>query len=394
MKDDQIETIAWRNSFKGFTKELENYPNNLQNIHTPFDLCNSIIGKLKESVVFEDKTFCTINLEFVETLMYNWGVSGEKIWFVTDCKEKAAIAKCERYGVHVVICDFLKWEPNMKFDVMIMNPPYQIKSNKENRKTQSIWPLFVIKSIELTKENGYVCNIHPSSWRDPDGMFKNVQKTLCQKQMLYLEMHDIGDGLKTFGAKTSYDTYCLKNTKNTKNTTIRFLDGAERNVDISELEFIPNSNFDLIMKLVAKKGEEKVVLIGDSTYHTQARMEDGTMSKTKVGVFKHPCVYTTTKDGKINLWWSSVKRNHFGTPKVIWSNGYATTPFVDKKGEFGLTQFAFAISENKNNLELVKKALENKLFLKLMRTNEDGCSHKYNRKVISTFRKNFWMEFL
>ena len=33
-------------------------------------------------------------------------------------------------------------------------------------------------------------------------------------------------------------------------------------------------------------------------------------------------------------------------PKVIWSNGEGTYPILDTKGEFGLTQFAYGITDN------------------------------------------------
>jgi len=112
--------------------------------------------------------------------------------------------------------------------------------------------------------------------------------------------------------------------------------------------------------------------------------------------YQYPCVYTTIKDGTINLWHSNTKSNgHFDVPKVIFTNGGATTLVVDETGEYGLTQFAYGIIDEPENLPLIKKAMEHPDFIKLMKF-ADGISslHKYNRKAITLFRKDFWKEFV
>jgi type II restriction/modification system DNA methylase subunit YeeA len=62
-----------------------------------------------------------------------------------------------------------------------------------------------------------------------------------------------------------------------------------------------------------------------------------------------------------------------------------------------MTQWAYAIVDEIENLENIKKAMESEKFNKLMSLT-DGVTgvgrHRYNRKVISTFRKDFWKEFL
>jgi hypothetical protein len=153
--------------------------------------------------------------------------------------------------------------------------------------------------------------------------------------------------------------------------------------------------FNEIFSLVAKPGEEKVdVLHSYSSYETRKEW----MSKEQTEEFKYPCVYTTLKDGTVNKFWSNTNINgHFGIPKVIWSNGGATTPTVDSMGEYGLTQFSYAIIDDVENIENIKKAMESVKFNEIMAMT-DGVTgvgrHRYNRKAISTFRKDFWKEFL
>ena len=142
----------------------------------------------------------------------------------------------------------------MKFDIIVMNPPYQ--EQKEGfKKTQTLWDKFVIKTIDNLIDGGYLVAVHPSGWRNVDGKFKVIQNIIKSKELIYLEVHNTNDGLKTFKCHTTYDFYCLKNSNRRDNflTTIKCMDGKTEVVDISEMEFIPNGMFKEIFSLVAKK---------------------------------------------------------------------------------------------------------------------------------------------
>lgn len=278
-----------------------------------------------------------------------------------------------------------------KFDIVIGNPPYQT-SNEGQTKTNPIWDRFVEKSLNILIDGGYLNMVHPSGWRNVDGRFKHIQNMFKNRQVIYLELHSEKDGIKTFGAKTTYDFYTLKNSVNHNHITkIRCIDGTYEDINIFDMDFIPNGKFSEFKKLMSKNISERVNLIHSySAYETRCDY----MSTTKDKTFKFPCVYTTKKDGSISLYYSSTNENgHFGLPKVMWSNGGASTPIIDTNGEYGLTQFAYAIVDNESNLELIRNAMVSDSFIELMKYT-DGLVHKYNRKVIATFRKDFYKQFL
>jgi hypothetical protein len=116
------------------------------------------------------------------------------------------------------------------------------------------------------------------------------------------------------------------------------------------------------------------------------------MSKTPDEKFKYPCVYTITLKDGLKLMYSSEKKGMFDIPKVIWSNG-APIPLVDKTGKYGLTQFAYAIQDNVENLDDIKAAMDHPDFIHLMNHCQFGTTHKYNHKVISLFKKDFYKHF-
>ena len=282
-----------------------------------------------------------------------------------------------------------------KFDVVVMNPPYQ-EQKPGNKKTQTLWDKFVTKVVEQSLvEEGYLVAVHPSGWRNVDGLFKNTQLLLRSKQILSLEMHNISDGLKTFGAETRYDFYCVKNIDNKGSfiTKIKCQDGKIERTNLSKMEFIPNGMFNIIQSLFAKENENKVEILGNSAYHTQRPH----MSKMQSEEFMFPCAYTILKKGGMKKFYSNTNKNgHFGIPKFIWADGRITSidSIIDEAGELGLTQYAYAIIDTKSNFKNIKKAFDSKKFRNLMLMCCVNSKFSVNSKVLSLFRKDFWVDFL
>ena len=108
---------------------------NLQNEHTPYDLCYDIIKKLETtSDGIQGNILVLFNLEFVEVLVYDYGIESERITFVTDCSRKAKSAELDRYkGLNVFFTeDVLNWEPNMKFDHVVETTLPSVASSSRN----------------------------------------------------------------------------------------------------------------------------------------------------------------------------------------------------------------------------------------------------------------------
>ena len=194
--------------------ENKTFANNPQNIHTPYALSEEMIGKLREFVNLKDKTILLLNLEFVEELRY-LGFNTETMYFATACKEKAGLLKHSRYnGVNLIFGDYLTLNTtNMKFDVIVGNPPYNAPQNAEGKRGggDTFWDKFVTNSFELLKPNGYLCFVHPMGWRAPVGDYTDVKDSILSNNLLFLSMNDSEKGLKVFGAGTAYDYYvCQK----------------------------------------------------------------------------------------------------------------------------------------------------------------------------------------
>jgi len=294
--------------------------------------------------------------------------------------------------INVIEGDYLLYKTKMKFDVVLGNPPYQIQVGP--KKTEAIWNKFFHKSLTILNEGGYLSLIHPSGWRNITGNFKDVQEVIRSKKVPFLSIHNEKDGMETFGAETRYDYYTLQNIPNDgSETTVRFQDGQVKKLHLNEMEFIPNGGIDLLNSLLAKEDEETVEMIHSySDYETRKSW----MSKTQTNEFTHPVVYTVDYLSQPTFYYSSTnQKGHFGKPKVIWSNGRISSigNYIDETGEFGLTQFAYAIVDEVENLSNIKRALDSKKFKNLMELCAVG-QLTVNHKVVAKFRKDFWVEFL
>ena len=385
---------GWRLFLKEFCSRTD-FERNPQYVHTPIpSLSLGMVERLDQYASLPTAgSILTLNLEFVEVLCYDMGIEKSKIWFVTECLEKAAVAlRHPRYkGINVVIDNYLSWRPNMKFNVIAGNPPYQASSGKGGAHT--LWDKFVTKSLELLKADGHLCYVHPSGWRNVEGTFKDIQLLFRSLQVQYLELHDTKDGQKIFGVTTPYDWYVIKNCPTTSPTQLKCQDGVSKVVDISKLEFVPNGMFDEIQSLIAKEGEETVELLYDCGYHTQRDY----MSKTRTKEFKYPCVkYLSRTKNEIDLYWSSTnEKGHFGVPKVMFGSAADVGKItIDYDGEYGMCEFTAAIvGHSKEELENIYKALTSDKFKQVM-LNCQFNRQMYNKKVIALFRKDFWKAFV
>jgi hypothetical protein len=276
------------------------------------------------------------------------------------------------------------------FDVIIGNPPYQEKK-PGNKVSKKLWHLFVGRSLDLLRDEAYLCLVHPSGWRNAGGRWDKLRKKMLEKKFLYLDINDLEAGKKTFGAATRYDYYVIQNTQPVGETLINDQDNVIFSYNISNLDFIPNGKFDEIFALIADDLTSPVDLINDSSYHHTRDW----MSKQKNTKNIYPCIQNIGKGDKItSMWWSSTNsRGHFGMPKVVFGR-FGSNVFIDTKGEYGMCQDGTAIVDHVDNLPLIKEALQSKGFVDLMRyCDVGGSSTIYNRRIITLFSKDFWKRY-
>jgi len=147
-------------------------------IFTPLELVNEMIEQIP-SLPNKNSILVLFNLEFAISLVYNYNIPASRIHIYVDNLAKDVVA--HKIGLNVIkdLGDI-----NMKFDVVLGNPPYQ---GKEGNSTNSIdlAAEFVYKSVELS--NNIVSLVIPSAWTGPSP--SKLKKFLYDAKLNNLVFH-------------------------------------------------------------------------------------------------------------------------------------------------------------------------------------------------------------
>jgi len=280
---------------------------------------------------------------------------------------------------------------DMKFDVVVGNPPYQAPQEATGKRGggSQLWHKFAKLAVEkLAKEDGFVCFVHPSLWRKPNGgsatctgMFKMMTH---DNHMTYLSIHNTADGLKTFGAGTRYDWYVIQKGSSGL-TRISPEIGEELEIDLSELEWLPNFNITEVCSLLGANGE---IIYSASAYEN--RKPHMRRIEKSEGDFIYPIIHATTKKGISYCYSSRNDRGHFGVPKAIFGTSGLNDVVIDMSGEYGMTDNSIAIPiRDQEDGELLRSYLLGDDFKNILM----ACSWSNFRieyRMFRDFKQGFW----
>jgi len=387
-------------------------------VFTPMILVNEMLDKLP-NLVWKDK-----NLKWLDpaTGMGNFPIAvylrlmeGLKDEIKDDNKRKKHILENMLYmselnKKNIFICkqifdinnefklniyegDSLKMNYNKQFDVIIGNPPY----NKDDTGNGNmIWHLFVEKSINELNKNGYLVFVHPSLWRKPQSdktrMKKFFNLMTKQNQMLYLEIHNTKDGLKTFGCGTRYDYYVIKNKPKYKKTIILDENNVINNIDLEHYEWLPNCDFQIIDKLIAKNNEEKLNILNDFNY---SRLKKDIVSTKKDNSYKYDLIYLTPKNGIRYMYSKINNKGHFGVSKIIIGETGMDNAINDWDGKYGMTQDSFGIIiDSKEEGDKILGALKTEEFKKIIKIACSWSNFRIDWRLFLNFKQDFYNYFI
>lgn len=244
---------------------------------------------------------------------------------------------------------------DMKFDVIVGNPPYQSDgklSRLGSRGETSLWPSFVTKSLESLKPSGYLAMIHPTSWRKPDDRYGLWQTLTKENTMQRLVMRSGKGEQDLFSIGVRVDWYVIQKAVPDKDTLTLVTDHENKNykIDLQTWPWLPNYAIDDV-KLMLGQGCK---VLYNTYYHTQKCHSDVPTMQ-----FQVPVVHTINKDGLGFRYFDTMSKNdtvHFQQKKVLLNQNEIQYPYNDYKGEYGMSQLTFGIgiSSKKEGDEIVE----------------------------------------
>lgn len=299
-------------------------------------------------------------------------------------------------NANIVCANFLsehgikKWTTQFnnidKFDIIIGNLPFNEETNEENRKTVSLWPRFVYKSLDILNENGYLAFIHPQNWRSPENKLWNI---LSNKQLLYIHIYSPETSKRLFGNEvhTKVDLYILHNVPIHSSTIV--VDQLENKYKLilNKFPFLSNYNINDFNKILSTKNTINVL------YNTSCSTTNSNEHKTDI--FKYPVIKSITKDNKLHFRYTNDNiKCHINTPKVIINGGRYAYPYNDYEGKYGMSQniFGIPITSKKQGDDIVK-AINSEKFKTLLNSTK-WSTFGIDYKMFKHFKIDFFKYFL
>jgi len=100
----------------------------------------------------------------IAKMIYGCDVDSYKVQTTKDLVAKRLNIDVEALNNNITVQHYTNWNPGMKFDNVVGNPPFQ-DSNKTEKGGSTLWSMFAKKSInDLVEDDGYVAYITPNAW--------------------------------------------------------------------------------------------------------------------------------------------------------------------------------------------------------------------------------------
>jgi len=254
--------------------------------------------------------------------------------------------------------DYLKLDFDIKFDLIVANPPYAklLPNGKRASKNHNLIGLFIEKSFKLLQEKGLLLFITPDNWMS----FANrntLITELTNKQFHYINIHIAKKYFKKIGS--SFVWYLIENTEYYKDINI---EGIWKNkiyksvVKSEERKYIPLFYNALIQSILSKTidcDNKKFKIETSSDLHKYTKKH--LISNIKNERFKYKLIHTPKQ-----VVWSSRKHKFQEGFKVFISTTSYYGTFVDN---CGMTQsIAFIRCKNKEEACNISKILNHPLY--------------------------------
>ena len=166
-----------------------------------------------------------------------------KMLYMSELNEDN-IKECKRIfreEINIYEGDTLQMSNEDKFDIIVGNPPYNkggIRSftgKQLGDKNETIWPLFVKKSFDILKNDGYLLFITPLSWLKKS---HSVHNLLLEKRIIWMKLWDNSQSKKMINADIPISLYLVKNNLNEKIKTEITSVLKRRNLIITSNEYL------------------------------------------------------------------------------------------------------------------------------------------------------------
>lgn len=302
---------------------------------------------------------------------------------------------------NVIHANYLEWDPNIQFDFIIGNPPYncngvkKVPTQSKVSKTddgKTIWCDFVKKNLSILKPNGIMNVLIPCIWMKPDkaGMYE----LLLKYQIECLHCLNASEVNKLFNYHVQTPICYFLLTNKSSQTKVGLYDSIKSGyIDFTLRENTPiplcfASIVNKCLHLVNKYGKLNVIKTNMPKKNTVLK-----------DVFSHEYrlknIHTTllndNKEPILDVKYSKEALMFRGEPKIVMAHKMYGFPYLDKEGIYGVCSRDNYIINNKpiQELHIITDFLSTSLILFLFETTRYRMRYleKYVFDYIPDFSK-------
>lgn len=340
-------------------------------VYTPLSLVNEILDKLPKEV-WDD-----INLKWLNPAVKNGVFLGaiilrlvknytEKGIFNTEQEAYNHVVQNQIYGYalssgalrtankliygsakykgNIIYGNILEEQINMKFDVVIGNPPYQ---NNSETTQKPLWPKFMNIANKLTKDDGYTSLIVPKNWLNSPLLTDNNRKgsDLERTRMLNITPYNliylaVDTPKKYFEVGSDFTYYIVHKIDHNDSvlTKVEYLENKEirkNRLQLNNFDRIVHNFNNKTLSIVNKVfNPELEQLKGDVTENPNGFAGSGHMKKEPDTIYKFKNISTSAHYKKNKFFYSKIDHPNRTKRKVIFSVSGYPSPFYDN-GKLG-----------------------------------------------------------
>ena len=283
-------------------------------------------------------------------------------------------------NIHLTKKDFLTFEEQEAFDLVVSNPPYaKFNGNKRVSKNHNLSRDFIKKALKVTKKGGYILFIVPNNWMSFSDR-NTLPKELSQYQFLHIDIHGAKKWFPKVGS--SFTWFLLRKIPNEKpfNVVNNYILKDFQRVKIpTNIDFIPlylsDDTIKIIQKVVLSPFEKYSV---ETSSHLHRFTKKDCIQTKRDAHFKHKLIHTPTQTV-----WSNQPHKYQKGYKVFISltNQYST--FIE---ECGMTQsIAFIRCKTLQEAKEIKTQLDNPVYKFINNITRYGNFN--NIRVLQRFSK-------
>jgi len=301
-----------------------------------------------------------------------------KMIYMVELQEENVSVLTSLFGINANIYneDYLSNEPftSIEFDYVIGNPPYnkngikKVPTNTRKNKKQdgsTLWFDFIKKSVSLLKDDGKLLMIVPSLWMKPDKA--GAYDFITQHRIMKIVCMNNTETNRVFGGAAQTPTCLLLMERSPSRKSCELYD-ADRDEYIA-YTLRPKYPIPVFGVSIVNRFVDAVNTYGAiPVKKTNMPGKNVNLSETKGGKFKYANIKTARLDGvkpKLHINYSDSPLGFNGETKLVLPHKMYGFPFLDSKGEYGISnRDNYVIYDyNEEELCIIKEFLSTKTAL-------------------------------